>query len=191
LNEQLPTEELEREHRFIEKVIKACYVTAEEIGGGGPIDPGLLQQIIEFMRVYADQCHHGKEEALLFPALIEKGVPASGCPISVLSAEHIQGRRLVKGLADALEPLRRGEPNAGAAILENLKGITGLYPNHIWKEDYLLFPMTLKVTKQPDLDELQKKFESVNRSMGPDALRGFEQFADGLEGRWKTSGEKP
>jgi hemerythrin-like domain-containing protein len=191
LNGQLPTEELEREHRFIEKIVKACYVTVEEIGGGGPIDPDLLQQIVQFMRVYADRCHHGKEEALLFPALIEKGVPATGCPISALSAEHIQGRRLVKGLADALELLRRGEPNASGAVLENLKGITGLYPNHIWKEDYLLFPMTLKVMKKPDLDELQEKFGTVNRSIGTDTLRGFEEFADGLEGRWKAGGEKP
>jgi hemerythrin-like domain-containing protein len=188
---QHPTEALEREHRFIEKVVKACYVTVEEIGGGAPADPELLRKIVEFMRVYADQCHHGKEESLLFPALGAKGVPVTGCPISALSAEHIQGRRLVQGLADALELARVGDPKAGAAILENLKGITGLYPNHIWKEDYLLFPMTLKVMNADDLRGLGAKFEKVDQSIGTEALRGYETFAEGLEARWKLKSEKP
>jgi hemerythrin-like domain-containing protein len=182
---QHPTEALEREHRFIEKVVKACFVTVEEIGGGGLIDPDLLRQIVDFMRVYADKCHHGKEEALLFPALFERGVPPTGCPVSALTAEHVQGRRLVKGLADALDLLQRAEPKAGETILENLKGITALYPNHIWKEDYLLFPMTLKVMNAKDLRELGAKFETVDASVGVDALRGYEKFADGLEARWK------
>jgi hemerythrin-like domain-containing protein len=76
-------------------------------------------------------------------------------------------------------------PIAGEAILENLKGNTGLYPNHIWKEDYLLFPMTLKVMSAGDLNGLGEKFETVDESIGLDRLRGYEDFADGLEKRWK------
>jgi hemerythrin-like domain-containing protein len=181
-----PTEALEREHRFIEMVVKACYVTVEEIGGGGAVDQELLRQIVEFMRVYADKCHHGKEEALLFPALYEKGVPITGCPIGALTSEHVQGRRLVTGLADALELYQRDDPKAGEVILENLKGVTHLYPNHIWKEDYLLFPMTLKVMNREDLRDLGLKFEKVDQSIGTEALRGYEKFADGLEARWKV-----
>jgi hemerythrin-like domain-containing protein len=186
-----PTEALEREHRFIEKVVKACSVTVEELGPGGEVDPDLLGRIVDFMRVYADKCHHGKEEALLFPALFERGVPPTGCPISALTAEHVQGRRLVRGLVDALELLRRGDPKAAGSILENLKGICGLYPNHIWKEDYLLFPMTLKVMNAEDLTGLGAKFDTVDQSIGMDQLRAYERFADELEGRWKASPAKP
>ena len=187
---QHPTEALEREHRSIEKVVKACYVTVEEIGGGGAVDQELLRQIVEFMRVYADKCHHGKEEALLFPELFKRGVPPTGCPISALTAEHVQGRRLVTGMADALERFRGGEPGAAEAVLENLRGITALYPNHIWKEDYLLFPMTLKVMDGEDLRDLGLKFEKVDQSIGAEALRGYEKFADGLEARWKARADK-
>jgi hemerythrin-like domain-containing protein len=185
---QHPTEALEREHRFIEKVVKACSVAVEEIGGGGSIDPDLLRQIVEFMRVYADKCHHGKEETLLFPELFERGVPATGCPVSALTAEHVQGRRLVTGLAAALERFQSDEPGATEAVLENLRGITALYPNHIWKEDYLLFPMTLKVMNDADLRNLGLKFQKVDQSIGTDALRGYEKFADGLEARSKAKG---
>jgi hemerythrin-like domain-containing protein len=180
-----PIESLEREHRFIEKIVKACFVTVEEISAGAPVDPDLLRRIVDFMRVYADKCHHGKEEELLFPALYDRGVPITGCPVGALAGEHIQGRRLVTGLADSLDLLARGDPQARAAILANLKGVTSLYPNHIWKEDYLLFPMTLKVMNTTDLIELGKEFEKVDESIGAEVLRGYEKFADGLEKRWK------
>jgi hemerythrin-like domain-containing protein len=179
----LPTEVLEREHRFIEKVVAACLATAEEIDAGGAIDADFLRRITEFMRSYADKCHHGKEEILLFPALVRKGVPMTGCPIGALTAEHVQGRHLVGGLVDSVALLGQADPEARAAILENLRGINRLYPNHIWKEDYLLFPMTLKVMPEPDLADLQEKFEQVDRSMGMGILRGYEEFADGLGSR--------
>jgi hypothetical protein len=41
----LPTEVLEREHRFIEKVVAACLATAEEIDAGGAIDADFLRRI--------------------------------------------------------------------------------------------------------------------------------------------------
>ncbi len=186
----LPTEVLEREHRFIEKVVHACLAAAEEIADGRPVDADLLRQIVEFMRNYADKCHHGKEEILLFPALIKKGVPLTGCPIGALTAEHVQGRHLVAGLSDTVALLPNAEPEARKAILENLQGIHRLYPNHIWKEDYLLFPMTLKIMQEKDLADLQGKFEQVDRSIGADILRGYEDFADGLEERGKAAGEK-
>jgi len=177
----LPTEVLEREHRFIEKVVQACQVAAEEIANGGAIDADRLGRIVEFMRNYADKCHHGKEELLLFPALIKNGIPMTGCPIGALSAEHVLGRRLVAGLFESAALLGTAELEARKAILENLQGIHRLYPNHIWKEDFLLFPMTLKVMKRPELADLEEKFEQVDRSIGADALRGYEEFADDLE----------
>ncbi len=179
----LPTEVLEREHRFIEKVVQACQAAAEQIENGDAVDVDRLQRIVEFMRNYADKCHHGKEELLLFPALIKNGVPMTGCPIGALSAEHVQGRRLVSGLFESAALLPTAEMEARKAILESLQGIHRLYPNHIWKEDYLLFPMTLKVMKAQDLADLQEKFDQVDRSIGADALRGFEEFAAGLGDR--------
>ncbi|MBN1440462.1 MAG: hemerythrin domain-containing protein [Anaerolineales bacterium] len=182
----LPTQVLEREHRFIEKVVQACLALSEEIRAGRAIDADLLRRIADFMRVYADKCHHGKEEILLFPALIARGVPMTGCPIGALSAEHVQGRRLVGGLVDSVGMLDSAGEEARKGILANLDGIQRLYPNHIWKEDYLLFPMTLKMMDPKDLEALQEKFEAVDRSLGREALLGYETFADGLEARSKN-----
>ena len=175
-----PTEVLEREHRFIEKIVMACQLTAEAIGEGGAIDADRLRRIVDFMRTYADKCHHGKEEILLFPALVKRGVPMTGCPIGALTAEHVQGRHFVGGLVDSFALLSQAEGDARKAILENLQSIHRLYPNHIWKEDYLLFPMTLKVMTAGDLADLLEKFDQVDRSIGADVLQECEEFAESL-----------
>ena len=56
------------------------------------VDPEHLEPIVEFFRVFADKCHHGKEEDLLFPEMEKAGVPKEMGPIGVMLAEHQQGR---------------------------------------------------------------------------------------------------
>ena len=87
-----PTETLESEHRFIQKVVAASAILADQLAAGVDLDIEVLLGIVEFMRTYADRCHHGKEEDLLFPALERRGVPMRGCPVGALLGEHKLGR---------------------------------------------------------------------------------------------------
>ena len=115
---------------------------------------------------------------MLTPALGRKGVPLQGCPVGALTAEHARGRVLVKELADATDAQRRGEPGAKELITGALRGIAALYPNHIWKEDYLLFPMTNKVLDPEEQQLLFGEFEKVDERIGLDNRRRLETFAD-------------
>src|SRR5450756_1448791 len=125
-------------------------VLADRLETGQRVEPTTLQNMVEFMRTFADRCHHGKEETHLFPALERKGVPVRGCPMGVLVAEHQKGRSLVKALAEAVDAYAKGDSLATKPLLESLRGITELYPGHIWREDYLLFPLTNKVLQPQD-----------------------------------------
>jgi len=106
-----------------------------------------------------------------------------GCPVSALTGEHAQGRALVTALADAAEAHAAGDVAARETLLKSLHGITTLYPNHIWKEDYLLFPMSNKVLSQEDQQELQARFQKVEERMGHGTHERFEQVAVDLERR--------
>ncbi len=153
-----PTQMLEEEHRFIAKAVNATAVIADKLETGEPVAIETLQDIVEFMRTYADKCHHGKEEDLLFPMLAQRGVPMRGCPVEALTHEHTMGRALVK----------------------ILRGIAELYPNHIWKEDYLLFPMTNKVLSAEDQQNLAQEFDKVEESVGHDTHQRLEQLSEQL-----------
>ena len=76
-----PTEILSDEHRVIERVLNALdRLTAV------PVNPSLEQwrKALEFLRNFADQCHHFKEEKVLFPAMEEHGIPREGGPIGMM-----------------------------------------------------------------------------------------------------------
>lgn len=175
-----PTQMLEDEHRVIAKVVGAAPVLADRLEADRVVDAETLQGIVEFMRTFADKCHHGKEEELLFPALANKGIPMQGCPVGALTAEHTRGRVLVKELAEAAEACRSGDPTAKGAVVKSLRGIAVLYTNHIWKEDYLLFPLTEKVLNMAEQQRMYQQFEQVEERVGRDVHRRLEQFAEGL-----------
>ena len=170
---KMPTEILEEEHHFIQKVVGAMAVIAERLEQGETVDAEKLQRVVDFMRTFADKCHHAKEETHLFTLLEKRGVPVRGCPIAILTAEHHRGRALVSTLASATETYTKDMASAKKNLVETLKALTELYPGHIWKEDYLLFPMTNKVLSAEDQKELGEKFEMVEKTIGADVHERF------------------
>jgi hemerythrin-like domain-containing protein len=176
-----PVEVLEAEHRVIQRVVAGMAVLVERLDGGQDLDVPLLENIVEFLRTFADRCHHGKEETFLFPALIHRGVPSHGCPIGGLTMEHQKGRVMVGELAEAIRGWATGEPPARENLVKSLRALVTFYPNHIWKEDYLLFPLAGKVLTLEDQQELMDKFETVERELGLDVHEGFDKVVAEIE----------
>jgi len=175
-----PTEILEEEHHVIQKVVAVMMVLVERLEGGKDVKEEIVGNIVEFMRIFGDKCHHGKEETHLFPLLGERGVPMTGCPIAILIHEHERGRSLVKQLSEAGTAYANGDGSSKDVLVKSLKGLTELYPNHIWKEDYLLFPMTNKVLNGADQKELSDKFEAVEKEIGRDVHERLKKTAEVL-----------
>jgi len=173
-----PTDVLEREHRCIEKVVAAASHLADALDARRPEPTDSLRDIVEFMRHYADRCHHGKEEAILFPLLVRKGVPVTGCPIGALTAEHEQGRSVVNALAAAVADQASAAPGAESRVAASLRDIAALYPGHIWKEDFLLFPMTQKVLGPADQLALAAEFARADEAFGAGEITRLERAAD-------------
>ena len=74
----------------------------------------------------ADRCHHGKEEAHLFPAMEARGFLRSGGPTGVMLDEHEQGRACVRGMADAIDAAAAGDAAAQRRFLDHAAGYVGL-----------------------------------------------------------------
>jgi hemerythrin-like domain-containing protein len=66
------------------------------------VKPEHLLQIVEFIQVFADKCHHGKEENLLFRSMVKAGLPKEGGPIAVMLSEHEMGRNFVRKMDEAV-----------------------------------------------------------------------------------------
>jgi hemerythrin-like domain-containing protein len=132
---------LREEHRMILEVagVLSEILTREE--EGAELDFDSIAECVSFFRLFADACHHGKEEDLLFPELEAKGMPSDSGPIAVMLHEHRQGRQFVKHMADALSGARSGEDRAGSILRKAARGYIDLIRGHIAKEDNVLFNM--------------------------------------------------
>ncbi len=177
-----PTEMLEREHHYIQQVVASLVLLAEELDKGEAVPAETLADTLEFLRTFADRCHHGKEEACLFPFLELKGVPPQGCPLGVLKKEHDAGRRLVEQFATVSGKYANGGSET-ELLRTTLLSMAELYGGHIWKEDYLLFPMTNKLLSTEEQEQLAIQFSEVEASIGPDVQQRFEELAEKLQRR--------
>jgi len=130
---------LREEHRLILEVTDALETTLGEGVDGGQPDLDLIEDCVRFFRLFADRCHHGKEEDLLFRELEESGMPADTGPIAVMLAEHRRGRAYVSAMATALEKVRAGNATAWTELSSAAWSWIDLIRAHIGKEDHILF----------------------------------------------------
>lgn len=135
------TELLMDEHRVIERVIGAVEVAVTRLRNGEPVEPEFFLRAADFIREFADGCHHAKEEGVLFKAMAAAGMPTEGGPIAVMLAEHDQGRAYTRGMVAAAERLKGGDREAAGEVAENAVGYAALLRQHIMKEDQILYPM--------------------------------------------------
>jgi hemerythrin-like domain-containing protein len=180
MNPNAAIEMLTAEHKIILMVVEGLRGLATSIRAGEDVDVALLREAVAFMREFADRCHHAKEEDLLFPALVAHGVPLHGCPIDALLHEHQQGRHLVGQLASATGGCAADAVGARNAAADAIDGIVKLYPNHIWKEDDMVFPMVGRLLPAEARAELYTQFEGIEARNPPGAHENFHRFAESI-----------
>jgi hemerythrin-like domain-containing protein len=153
-----PTQVLMAEHELILEALDALEKKVAAIQTGAAPDRVYFEKAVEFLRGFADKCHHGKEEDLLFKRMAERGFPVQGGPIAVMLSEHQAGRAFIRGIAEGTAKLGT-DPAATKQIAENARGYVDLLRAHIGKENNILFPMADRVLGPEDQAYLSKEFE--------------------------------
>lgn len=176
------TEELKTEHRAIERMLAVLEVAVRRLDGGQRVRPDLFRDAVDFVRNFADRCHHGKEEQNLFPRMEERGVPRAGGPLGVMLFEHEQGREYIGAIAGATEDYDGGNASAARTIADNARGYIGLLRDHIAKEEQVLFPMADGVLTPDDQRELEQRFQQIETEvMGAGVHERYHGLLDDLE----------
>lgn len=177
-----PTEILKSEHRVIERVLKVLETATEKLATGGAVSPALLGKALDFIRNFADKCHHAKEEDVLFVALEEHGMPRRGGPVAMMLMEHDEGREFVKGLTEATQRYGAGDKTAVAEIISNARGYAQLLSQHIWKEDNILYAMADEIVPAEAQQGILDRFETVERErMGEGVHQRYHNLVREME----------
>ena len=176
------TEQLRHEHEAITLVLSILEKLCQRLANSEEVNPEHFGQVMEFIQVFADQCHHGKEEQFLFPALEAAGVPKAGGPLGVMLSEHEHGRALVRQMAAAWQKHRWGDRAAAAVVIASAQDYSAFLQAHIFKENNILFPMAEARLSADSQRRLLEQFERLEiERIGAGRHEQFHKTLDSLK----------
>ena len=153
------------EHRLIEKVLSVAKQRAQSMTETD-YNPVFIETIVDFIKMYSDRTHHGKEEEILFAALGKKHLDEVNSRLRAeLIEEHRQSRAKVRELAELNEQYKQGNAGIVPQIVEVVLWLAAFYPTHIKKEDAVFFPNTEQYFSSEELNDILKQFWEFDRKM--------------------------
>jgi hemerythrin-like domain-containing protein len=173
------TSVLAEEHRIIERVVTALEEAVAKMERGQTVRTGFFLDAAEFIRGFADGCHHRKEEGILFPAMMGHGFPMTTGPLAVMLAEHEQARGHARAMREAAEALGRGDRAAADHVAASARAYATLLRQHITKEERALFPMAESAITAAKHAPLAAELEQSARDTRA-AREKYEGVADAL-----------
>jgi len=181
VNDMSATADLRSEHVGVGRMLGIMDAMAGCAQSGEPLDSGDLAQTIEFLRVFVDQCHHTKEEELLFPAMRAANMKSAEETIVILLADHAQGREAVARIATTAQRLAEGDESASAEFADVISGYTRLLHDHIRREENDCFDAADRELTKAVQDELAVGYERIERDVvGEGVHEGFHALLDRL-----------
>jgi hemerythrin-like domain-containing protein len=161
-----PVGPLMREHRLIERMIRKMGLQLDEMNRLGSLDVNFVNVAVDFIRVYADRCHHGKEEDILFRDLASKPIsPEHKRIMEELLEEHEHARSVVGRLDQAKEQYAQGRLDAMAEAAACIRELVEFYPVHILKEDKQFFFPCMEYFSREEQDGMLQEFWEFDRRL--------------------------
>jgi hemerythrin-like domain-containing protein len=161
----LPIGPLMIEHRLIERMISAMSKEMGRIKKNGVVNPKFIDTAVDFIRIYADQCHHGKEEKILFRDLKKKELKPDDAQImQELIEEHVLGRKLTGSLVEAKNKYETGDKAVFETIIDIMHQLVEFYPKHIEKEDKIFFKSAMKYFSKTEKDAMLEEEYQFDRT---------------------------
>lgn len=178
----LPIGPLMKEHRKIERMVALIADEADRLAAdeGAEPDAEFNYDALIFMREYADECHHGKEEDILFEALQQRDISEEHEKIiERLISDHVRGRELAAALEEATDRWEDGDSDARADILEVFEGIADLYPEHIATEDDNFFIPVMDYFSDEEKEDMMEDMWDFDHELFTEMYTGcITQYED-------------
>ncbi len=173
------------EHDVIRQALAVLDAAAARLSAGEAVPAPDLEELLEFFAVFADGCHHAKEEGILFPALEAAGIPRDAGPAALLAGEHVEGRRLVGRLTADVKAVD-SDAAARRRFVETAREYVALLERHIAMENEAFFPDADAALTEADDREITAAFERHEAlEMGPGVHERFHRALARLAERYR------
>ena len=171
---------LMNEHKQILRALNILEQMASCVEQGQTVDPQDFEDILRFLKMFADEHHQCKEEAVLFPAMIDAAPEDQKLALNQMVFEHDQERSLVEGLEDALRTKKDKD------FVYFAERLVHILRTHVYKEDHVLFDLADEIFSREQDDAVACELQAYDSAWK-------ERVLDGLLGRlnkmeWKYLG---
>ncbi len=179
---ELMMEEHQNILRMLQVVRNACYQLLQ----GADVVYEDFYEMIDFIKFYADDHHHGKEEKILFDEMVKHlGKMGSNLITHGMLVEHEWGRLFMSDLKEALQQLKDGREEAKLDIIASAIGYVKHLTRHIEKEDQLIYQFAKnhlqpEILKQVNLDTFQFEKEATTAGV----QKKYQQLLENLERKY-------
>jgi len=124
------------------RVLEAISMSAE---CGHPTNESDVRDIVEFLVGFGDRIHQGREESILFPALLRDNAQKHYPELYGLIFDHNRQRSLIEGLQESMLSKEK------KVFVYCARRLVGILRHHIQEEEDSLFPLA-NSTLSPDED---------------------------------------
>jgi hemerythrin-like domain-containing protein len=166
------------EHLLIKRFIALIPELLKIVDVESSADRQLLLEVVDFIRSYADQFHHAKEEDILFKYFDE-----TQQIIKAMLDDHDKGRAHARGVAEAVERRDRGK------VVEHLTAYGELLSHHIMKEDEILYPWMDRNLATTQVGDLFSRFQEADRANGQEIADKYHRLVAHVEETIRTRKE--
>ena len=174
------------EHKYIIRMLKVVRKACYNIFQGDDICYEDFEKMIDFIRSYADEHHHGKEEKFLFKEMITNlGNLGNTLITHGMLVEHDWGRLYVSELSEALERVKAGDKESTLDVIANAIGYANHLTRHIGKEDAVIYTFAAKNLSTEVLESVNKQtvdFEQLAEKKGTQIF--YKELLEKLESKY-------
>jgi hemerythrin-like domain-containing protein len=138
------------EHAAIQTVLAYLDRASDAVAQGRHVDPAIFSDMLRFFTLFVGQCHHGKEEQILFPLLRHRATDTDAV-IAQLEQEHAQGLELVGSFAAALDAYAAHGMGAAGPLVAAARAYASYLRRHMEYEDEHLLARVEQAGPQHEL----------------------------------------
>jgi len=178
------TDSLLEDHNLILRMLRILNQSINHFEKDEYFSFKIFDKAIDFIHLFIDKFHHGKEEEILFKLIDENGCSNENDLIKILSKEHNLGRHYIAKFEAAVIRFSQGDESARADIIENGRNLSVLLSHHIHKENTILYELVNQTLSEADQQYLLSAFEKMKEESG---ISAYEKYLDMVEELEKES----
>ncbi len=148
-------ETLREEHRNIEKLLLVLERELNVFDRGDRPDYEVVLAVIDYFKDYPDSCHHPKEDFIV--EKFKTRDPVGAATIGDLQAEHLEGARRLRRVAQAVERVLSDQDLLRQTVDDIIRDFINHERQHMAMEERVVFPAVLNALRPEDWADIALK----------------------------------